>query len=435
MMPPGVAVRVGAAQAVQRIREGASLKAVLAQALPTFGDARDRALLEALVFETCRWMLRYQPVLQGFLERPLPKRQQVVECLVLTGMAQLDAMAMPGHAVLTPSVEAVRALKLPAMAGLVNALLRRFQRECPDLQRRWADNPQASSAHPEWLLRSLQQDWPDQTAAIVEANNTPAPMWLRVNPRHHPVATYAEALAGAGIAVEPSGRVAGALMLARRIPPTQLPGWQQGWVSVQDAAAQLAAHALDLSDGLRVLDACAAPGGKAAAALEVHALDLWALDSQPERVASLRATLARLGLVARVDCADAAEPAAWWDGRPFDRILLDAPCSASGIIRRQPDIKLHRRAEDIPALSAQQHRLIHALWPLLKPRGRLLYATCSVLRAENHLQIAGFLDAHADARLVELPCAFGRSSAYGSQILPGEDGLDGFFYAALEKQG
>lgn len=435
MMLPGVAVRVGAARAVQRIREGASLKAVVARDLSAYSDARDRALFEALVFETCRWMLRYLPVLQRFVERPLSKRQQVVECLVLTGMAQLDAMAMPGHAVLGPSVEAVRALNLPAMAGLVNAVLRRFQRECASLQRQWADSPLASSAHPDWLLRDLQQDWPDQWAAILQASNTPAPMWLRVNPRHHTVAAYGELLAAAGIAAAPCDRVGGALKLAKRISPSQLPGWARGWVSVQDGAAQLAMRALDLSDGQRVLDACAAPGGKAAAALEAHALDLWALDSQAERVTSLHATLERLGLAARVICADAADPAAWWDARPFDRILLDAPCSASGIIRRQPDIKLHRRAEDIPALSAQQHRLIHALWPLLKPQGRLLYATCSVLRAENHAQIQRFLEARADARLVPLPRDFGLPSAHGNQILPGEDGLDGFFYAALEKRG
>lgn len=432
MKSPGAELRAAAARALHRVRRGQSLKAVLAEWLPQLADVRDRALAEAMLFAACRGGWRYQALLGQLLQRPLPSRHGEVEALLMLGLAQLDALRLPAYAAISASAEAARRLGAPALVGLVNGVLRRYQREAEQLAT-GLDSDAARCAHPPWLLQRLQADWPQDWPAIVAANNTQAPLWLRVNRRRCRLEAYQQALQSAGLSAEPAAGLPAALRLPSSLPPTQLPGWGQGWVSVQDGAAQWALEALQLADGQRVLDACAAPGGKTAAILEAAAVDLLALDRDPQRLQRIAPSLARLGLAAELRCADAARPAEWWDGRPFDCILLDAPCSATGVIRRQPDIKWHRRASDLPALVAMQSALLAALWPLLAPGGRLVYATCSLLREENQAVIAAALAAHPQLRVAELAAGCGRPAGAGRQRLPGEQEMDGFFLCALER--
>lgn len=433
----GAAVRVAAARVLRAVRfDGASLKAELPPAIAKFADARDRALCEAICFEACRWALRYEWMLKQLMPRALPASLREVHALLLVGLAQLDALQLADYAAISSTAEAARGLRHPRHVGLVNAVLRRFAREREALTHAAHDDAQAQHAHPIWLIERLTADWYDAAPAILHQNNRVAPMWLRVNAARTTPENYRERLATADIAAESIGFAPQALRLAQTLSPLRLPGWDAGEVSVQDVSAQLAAEAIDISAGQRVLDACAAPGGKAAHLLERTrgALDLLALDVDTRRLARVRDTLARLGFSARTDVVDAAAPG-WWDGRAFDRILLDAPCSGTGVIRRQPDIKLHRRATDIPALVATQARLLDALWPMLGTGGRLVYATCSVLKDENERQIDAFLARTSNARARALPRHFGRPSGAGFQRLPGDDEGDGFFHAALEKTG
>lgn len=431
----GSPLRAAAARVLAAVLgQGRSLRAELAAALPRWPDPRDRALLEAICFQALRHRRRYEYVLEAWMQRPLPPREQLVHCLLLAGLAQLDALKLPGHAAVAATAGAARALGRPQMVGLVNALLRRAAREAWPV----CDAPAIALSHPDWLVAALQADWPGHWQDILAANNAAAPMWLRPRPRHGDVATLSSALEQAGIACETDPALPGALRLDTPVPVQRIPGWADGSASVQDGSAQLAVLALAPRSGERVLDACAAPGGKAAHIAEClqGEGELLALDQDVRRLARVDETLARLGLAAgnvSTRAADAGDTRAWWDGRPFDAILLDAPCSATGIIRRQPDVKWHRRAEDIPALAAQQARLLDALWPLLAPGGRLLYATCSVLRVENALQVQAFLARTPDARAEDPGEAFGHADGVGRQRLPGEQGMDGFFYALLRK--
>lgn len=432
---PGAPARAIAARVVSAvIDEGHSLKAELARQLPGVRDARDRALVEAMCFEALRWRRPYEHALSLWMSRPLPAREKRVHALLLVGLAQLLAMELPAHAALSATAEAARLVGGGKLVGLVNALLRRATREPLPV----SDSPAVRGSHPEWLHARLATDWPQAFGQIVEANNTAAPMWLRVNARKVSPRAYAQALEAAGIAHQAPGWPPCAIRLDAPMAPSALPGWAQGLVSVQDLSAQLAALALSPAAGARVLDACAAPGGKAAHLLEAgRDLDLLVLDRDAGRLERVVETFSRLGLdgLAAIKAADAADTAAWWDGRAFDAILLDAPCSATGIIRRQPDIKWHRRETDIAALARQQARLLDALWPTLAPGGRLLYATCSILREENAAQVEAFLGRTGDARALALPEGFGRADGPGRQRLPGEDGGDGFFYALIEKAG
>jgi 16S rRNA (cytosine967-C5)-methyltransferase len=427
MAAPGVLVRQLAAEALAELLEQhRSLRTVLPPRLQRLPDPRDRALLEALLFETCRWMGRYQVALAWLLERPLPRRHRRIQALLMVGMAQLDVLELPAHAALSSTAEVARCWQLPGMVGLVNAVLRRWLRE---RQARWA--------HPRWLIERLQADWGERTAqALLTANNRAGPLWLRLHPRAGERSAYLQALSDAGVEAMPGPEGwPRALCLKSPRSPTELPGWEAGQLAVQDAAAQAVAGLLPLRPGLRVLDACAAPGGKSAALLEAEpALELLALDCDPQRLARMRQGLARLGHAPSLQLADAAHPESWWDRRPFDLILLDVPCSATGVIRRQPDIKWHRREPDIAALCAAQARLLDACWPLLAEAGHLLYTTCSVLRAENAEQIDAFLARTPEAEALALPARLGQACGVGRQRLPGELDMDGFFYAALRKR-
>lgn len=425
----GVAARVAAARVLDAVlHRGRSLKAELATVLPAFDDARDRALVEAIVFAALRQRTRYDAALSAWIAKPLGRRDGELRALLLAGLAQLDDMQLSAHAALDATVEAARALGRTHQAGMVNALLRRAQRE---------GVPAATtSPWPEWLLRQLRADWPEQVDAILAASAQAAPLWLRVNRARAACEAYREQLLQAGIHAQPHPALGQALRVDVPVAVAALPGFDAGVVSVQDGSAQLVAEALAPPGGARVLDACAAPGGKAAHLLERDpSLRVLALDVDARRVRRMADTFSRLGVMADARAADATDPAQWWDGAPFDAVVIDAPCSATGIVRRQPDILLHRRESDLAALQARQARLLDALWPVLAPGGVLLYATCSILKAENEHQVAGFLARTPDARIEPLDARFGHAFPGGSQRLPGEDGMDGFFYARLRKAG
>ncbi|MBS1220666.1 MAG: rsmB [Proteobacteria bacterium] len=427
-------IRAIAAQALgQVLSEGRSLAAVLPSALVRTAP-RDRGLLRELCYGVCRWQPELQRLLDGLLDRPLDPRETVVRALLLIGIYQLHHLRIPDHAAVAETVAAARQLRKSWAAGLTNAVLRSFPRRRMELLAQVEADAEARTAHPRWLLEWLQRDWPDDWPAIVAANNARPPFTLRVNRLQGSRDVYRARLAAAGKNAEPVAAAATALALAEPVEPAALPGFAEGWASVQDAAAQLAAPLLGVEAGMRVLDACAAPGGKTAHLLECAPdLDLTALDQDVERLEKIQDNLHRLRLHAHLVPGDATQPAAWWDGVPYDRILLDAPCSATGVIRRHPDIKLLRRETDIAALADRQQAMLAALWSLLRPGGRLLYATCSVLRQENEQVVAAFLAARPEAREQPILADWGCAVAHGRQILPGEAGMDGFYYAALVK--
>ncbi len=396
-------------------------------------DPRDRALLRAIVRAALRHRFRYVAALATLLNKPLPREQGLVFELLIAGIAQLDQGISPPYAAVNATVAAARSLKRPQYAGLVNAVLRRAPAALVDIARR--SDPQIRFEHPRWLLDHLQRDWPDQWQEIVAANNEIAPTWLRV---HTPRARRDQVqgwLAAHDFVTSAHPLLDDALVLAESAPIKSLPGYAEGAFAVQDGAAQFAAAILGAEPGQRVLDACAAPGGKTAhIAARTPGIELMALEANPARIPRLNTNLARMGVACDVVCADATQPETWWDGRPFDRILVDAPCSGTGVIRRHPDIRWLRRPQDVIAAIGLQARLLNALWPLLAPGGRLVYATCSVLSDENAHQLAAFLARTPDARARDaVPHAFGIASGIGRQNLPGRDGMDGFFYAVVER--
>ncbi len=424
---PGVATRVAATRVLDVVlHRGRSLKATLAESLPALADMRDRALLEAIVFTALRHGARFDAALAQWLQKPLSGRDAELRALLHAGFAQWE-LGLPAHALVAATVDAARAVGRPHQAGLVNAILRRVQREGLPV----VDD---DASWPKWLAQRIREDWPGDADAIFASSAQAAPMWLRVNPRDGSRDDYLRQLADAGIDATGLPQAANAIQLARPMPVHELPGFDLGSVSVQDAAAQRVADALAPTQGARVLDACAAPGGKTAHLLERDpSLRVTALDIDPRRVRRMQDTFVRLGLQVDARTADAAKPSTWWDGAAFDAILIDAPCSATGIVRRQPDVLLHRRETDIDALNKIQSGLLDALWPLLAPGGRLLYATCSILRAENAAQVEAFLARTPDVLLDPLDAGFGHDTGFGCQRLPGELGMDGFFYARLRK--
>ena len=413
---------------------GASLREVMARSAPKLADPRDRALLMALLSEGARWWLRFDAAIDGLLEKPLRHKDPAVHALLVLGLVQLEILELQDYAAVAATVEAVRALKRPQLAGLVNAVLRRWQRERESLLAKLDRKPQTRHAHPAWLAKALEQDWPEQADRVMQADNREPPLMLRVNRQRSERATLIQQLQASGYVAAEHPWLPDALVLPHSTDVTRLPGFEDGHFAVQDGAAQVAADLADLRDGLRVLDACAAPGGKACHLLERAEIDLTALEFEPARAERIRENLMRLRLNAKVVIGDAGAPKGWWNGQPFDRILIDAPCSATGVLRRRPDVRLHRRKSDIAPMQAQQRRLLAALWPLLAPGGRLVYITCSALRAENEITVGELLAAHADARAVAFTLPAGRAAAVGWQILPGDDDLDGMYYAVLQKQ-
>lgn len=414
--------------------KGASLREALKPAQESLRDPRDRAFLTALCNEGARWWLRFDKALDGLLLQPLRKREPALHALLVLGLVQLEVLQLPPHAAVAATVDATRALERGGFAKLANAILRRWLRERDALNTRLDRDPVTRTAHPRWLIDVLHKDWPEHADAILAAGNASSPPMLRVNARRATRAGVIAALMQAGIEAAVHPFLRDAVALAANTDVTRLPGFAEGHFSVQDGAAQVAADLLDLRDGQRVLDACAAPGGKACHMLERANVALTALERDPARAATIQDNLRRLGLHGDVRAGDAGDPTRWWDAKFFDRILLDAPCSATGVIRRHPDIKLHRRAGDIEQLAREQSRLLDALWPLLVPGGRLVYATCSLLRAENENVFAGLLSRQTTAHAQSFELPFGHRAGNGWQILPGEDGLDGMFYVILEKR-
>ena len=432
--PTGAEPRLVAARAAAAVLDhGQALDAALGAGLAGLDQSRDRALARRLALALMRDWPAVNDLLGLLLKRTPARRDRLVHFILAVAVAELRDKREPPHAVVHAAVEAARASGLTHLAGLVNAVLRNFQRQAQALQSRLPDDAVHRHGYPGWLVDALKRDWPADWAELLAAGNQTPPLWLRVNRRRWQREAAVAALVAAGFDPVQPDAVADALILNRRAAVSRLPGFQEGALSVQDGAAQLTADYLQLADGQRVLDACAAPGGKAAHVLERATVDLTAVEVDAERVALIGATLDRLGLGAHLIHADATAPETWWDGQPFDRILIDAPCSATGVIRRHPDIRWLRRPQDLAALIDLQRRLLTVLWPLLKPGGILVYATCSILRDENEGQVEHFLQQHADARPMPHAHMPGRALAFGRQILPGEAGMDGFYHVAVER--
>ncbi|WGV22599.1 16S rRNA (cytosine(967)-C(5))-methyltransferase RsmB [Pseudomonas putida] len=427
--------RLAAARALAAVLSG---KASLNSSLPTQldkVDERDRGLTQDLAFGTARWQPRLDLLAAQLLQKPFKAADADVQALLLVGLYQLFYSRIPAHAAIGETVGCADKLKKPWAKGLLNAVLRRAQREGEELLAGMERDPVVRTAHPRWLQKSLKAFWPEQWEAICAANNAHPPMILRVNRRHHSRDAYLALLAEAGVGASACQYSRDGIVLAEACDVRGLPGFAEGWVSVQDEAAQLSADLLELAPGQRVLDACCAPGGKTCHLLEAEPglAHMTAIDLEAKRLTRVRENLDRLQLEAELIACDARDTASWWDGKPFQRILLDAPCSATGVIRRHPDIKLTRQADDIPALATLQGELLDALWPTLEVGGMLLYATCSSLPTENTEVIDAFLARTPGARELDLATEAGLRQPHGRQLLAQEGGHDGFYYAKLIK--
>lgn len=433
-------IRAQAAQLLSQVADdGRSLDFLLENR----SDApQERGLLRSLSYGSVRWYWRLLAVLEQLSSQPPKALEPEVRALAIVGLYQLLHTDIAPHAAVAETVEAARVLKFNRATGFLNAILRRCQREAHGIGARVDGSLATRTAHPSWLVEQLQRDWPEQAEAILNANNVHPPFWLRVNRQRVARDVYLEQLAAKGIAARPSLHAPEAVLLAQATDVQLLPGFGDGHVSIQDAAAQLAAHLLDLKPDQRVLDACAAPGGKTCHMLELEPAvkELVAVDISASRLRRVRGNLKRLNLNATLVTGDAAEPDAWWDGLSFDRILLDVPCSATGVIRRHPDIKLLRWSTDIAKLQARQRQLLERLWPLLAPGGRLVYASCSALKAENADVVAAFVAEHRDAHDDTRPAAAELGLQHtllpqttGLAIQVGEGEMDGFYYACLTK--
>ncbi|WP_290634295.1 16S rRNA (cytosine(967)-C(5))-methyltransferase RsmB [Aquisalimonas sp.] len=430
-----IGARLAAARAVQQVTEGRSLGDALTPVLARVA-AGERGLAQELAYGSLRWYPRLQWVLERLLERPLRRRDRDVHALLVVGVYQCLDTRIPEHAAVSETVAAARTLGRRWAGGLVNAVLRRCLREREALKAGWQSEDTARYAHPRWLLDAYRDAWPHDWQALADANNQRPPMTLRVNRRHTTRAAYHQALRDSGLAAEPHPLADDALVLDEPVAVERLPAFDRGHVAVQDAAGQQAAALLDPQPGDRVLDLCAAPGGKTCHLLERQpdVAELVAVELEAARLTRIRENLERLGHAATVLEGDGTTPNAWWDGTPFQRILLDAPCSASGVVRRHPDIKLLRQSGDLPRLQALQRRLLAAAWPLLAPGGMLVYATCSVLPTENEAVVQPFVASRGDAVARPINASWGRATEHGRQILSGESGMDGFYYACLVKQ-
>lgn len=427
--------RALAAQVLASVLQGQSLSAVLPPAVARC-ESNQHALLKDLCFGSLRYYPKIELYLRALLAKPLRSKDIEVHALLAIGLYQLVYHRNADHAIVNETVAATKYLKRPWAKAVVNAVMRNFLRQRETLDAKLATHPTFSSAHPAWLLKALghvSQDVPLED--LVNANNARGPMTLRVNTLHGSVADYLARLNLAGIVASTTSHSLQGIQLHEPVDVNQLPGFAQGDCSVQDEAAQLAANLLLLNKGHRVLDACSAPGGKTAHMREMQPDigSLVALDNDARRLSRVRDTLTRLGIDVDLRLADAALLEDWWDGNLFDRILLDAPCSATGVIRRHPDIKLLRKPEDIDKLALAQSRLIKNLWPALKEGGILLYATCSVLPRENDEVIEGFLNDHENGLVHRIEADWGSETRFGRQLLPTVNAQDGFYYARLQK--
>ncbi|MGC1521645.1 MAG: 16S rRNA (cytosine(967)-C(5))-methyltransferase RsmB [Steroidobacteraceae bacterium] len=441
MNATGAGARSLAAHAVARIlREGVTLDAALKGALAG-ADPKLAPTVRSLSYGAVRGYYRHEAILRSLSSKPVKSMDFLVRALLSVALYEIEDARTPEYAVVDAAVQTAKSTDAVRAAGLINALLRRYLRERKTLDAEIARNPATRHASPVWLADRLRADWPVRWTQLLAAGDVQAPMWLRVNEQRIATEAYVERLRAVGIGARAEARVPRAVVLDAPCDVNELPGFAEGLVSVQDLGAQCVAFPLGLEAGQRVLDACAAPGGKTAliAERESRLRKLTALDIDPLRLARVEENLKRGTLSAELINADAAAPASWWDGIPFDRILLDAPCSGLGVIRRHPDIRLRKSPSDIDKLPEVQGRLLAAAWRLLIPGGRLVYATCTVTRSENRDLLAAFLRGTPDAAVVPADDwggwpGWGEADDFGRQILPGEAGADGFYYAALNKR-
>ena len=424
--------RQTAARALVRIIDKGQ---TLDRALEAIDPSANKALIQEMLYGVLRWYHRLHALTEALLKQGLKKRDRDVYMLLLVGLYELLYMDNEQYAVVNETVSAANTLGKSWAKGLLNACLRRAQREHEALQKNLDQNDASHYSHPDWFIDLVRNQYPHHWQRVLQANNERPPMHLRVNTRTTTRADYLALLAENGMGAHALDSSTTAIALATPMPVDKLPAFDRGGVSVQDGAAQLAAELLDVRPGDRVLDACAAPGGKAGHLLERHPEmgQLVLVERSPGRSEHIVENFRRLGVDAVIKIADAACPQDWWDGRLFQRILLDAPCSATGVIRRHPDIKLHRTLQHIAEATRLQRKILRALWPLLEPGGKLLYVTCSILSAENQEQIAAFLGERTDATDLALDLDWAQQRCPGVQILPGTKGLDGFYYACLQK--
>ncbi len=433
--PRQIALDVCYQVAVRRL----SLNELLEKQLQNLESDRDRAFCSELCFGFCRYYFVLQNSLKTLIKKPLKSRDRDVQIIMLLGLYQIRFMRVENHAAVNESVKLLQRRKKVWAKGLVNAVLRSYIRALPENvseSEQQLSKQEHYSAYPDWIIEKVKKDWSEYSARVLQAGNQRAPMVLRVNLQKVSRSEYLKQLADLSIDAREHPVVDQAVILQSPEAVERLPGFSEGLVSVQDAAAQLAATLLECEPGMKVLDACAAPGGKTLHILQsAAALKVTALDKDKDRLQRVTENLQRAGVSAELIAVDAAQPDSWFDGTLYDRILLDAPCSASGIIRRHPDIRLLRQADDVSGLVEQQKRLLNAMWPLLKPGGRLLYSTCSMFKDENEQQVELFISEHDNC--VELPLntvQWGLSRPAGRQILPGYFEMDGFYYASLEKK-
>lgn len=404
-------------------------------------DEKDRALLQEIVFGTCRWFLWLKTLYQPLLSKPVHRNDFLVECLLCVGLYQVLFTRIPSHACLNETVEAAEKLGLNRFKGLINALLRQVSQQDIDLDDDETRQTMTTLSHPQWFQDKLKHNWPEQWLDILAQNNQHPPMTLRVNPCFYPTDSnkplqeiYLDKLKAQDSQAIVSSISPCGIILDNACPVQSLPDFFEGGVSVQDEAAQLSSELLDLKPNLRVLDACAAPGGKTCSMLEKEpSLSILALDSDATRSERIKENLSRLKLKAEIKIARAEDLSEWWNGIQFDRILLDAPCSATGVIRRHPDIKLLRQEGDIKQLAELQFKLITTLWETLAPNGLMLYATCSVFSQENSRIIERFLKQTEDAKIIPIEANWGYNTGFGSQLFPSKHSNDGFFYARIQK--
>lgn len=419
---------------VRVVKDGQSLTVALDAVLESVADAKDRAFIQALCYGVVRYYHRLDFILQQLLSKSLRNKDTDIKMLLLIGIYQLQYMRVKTHAAVSETVSAAN--KKSWAKSLINGVLRQYMREQDQLESQADKNVIAASSHPEWLISKITTDWPEQSRGLIAENNKQPPMVLRVNLRQSTQQDYLKLLEAQSIAAQTVDFCSSAIILEQPVAVEKLPHFSDGMVSVQDTAAQLAAELLDVQAGQSVLDLCAAPGGKTAAILERHpdTLSMLAVDIDEARLSRVKENLQRLKLEAKLIAGNAAKPAEWIQGQLFERILVDVPCSALGVIRRHPDIKILRRESDIAELQKIQQQILRAAWGLLAPGGILIYATCSILKQENELQIESFLTQQSDAEEIEIIAEWGLKRRFGRQILTGQQNMDGFYYAKLVKR-
>lgn len=428
------AARQASLKAIRQVFSGQSLSAVQLHSIDQLEDSRDRGLASEIVNGVLRWRWQLEYYLSRLMAKPLKPKDADIQLILLMALYELIECRTPDYAIINEAVELVRASGKKWAASLVNAVLRNFSREKETLLSSTDDAVRYS--HPAWMLQKIMLDWPEHWQQIVTANNQRPAFWLRVNQRQFDVSQYRQLLSENNIESTPTALADHALKLSHGVDVRSLPGFAAGAVSVQDAGAQLSAELLDVHHGQRVLDLCAAPGGKTCHLLERYKTlgSLLAVEVDAHRMVRVSENLQRLKLEAELKVADARDYQQWWDGVYFDRILIDAPCSASGVIRRHPDIKTLRRETDLPPLVELQAQILLSAWQMLAAGGELLYVTCSVFRDENEQQIAQFLAQHDDAAEIQIRADWGQTCKHGRQLLPGEQDADGFYFCRLRKR-